>query len=352
MESLIFAPVRQPVWVLTYEKKDISAQIGPYILAVTYTDYLSGQSDELEVNLEDRDGRWRRGWFPQKGDEVSLSIGYLDEGPLVNCGTFQVDEIELNGPPDTVSLRCLAAGVKASLRTTKTKAYENKTLREIAGEVAKAHSLTLVGTVPEIRISRITQKKETDLAFLKRLAESYGYVFSVRGTQLVWHDLGALDSADAIATIDRSQMKGYTFRSTSSKVYKSCQVRWWDPKAKKEVNHTFQATGVTTGDTLKLNERCENRSQAETKAKAALRNANGGMLQGDVTIEGDQRLVAGVNVTITGLDILDSTYQAIKSTHSMDRSGGYTTALELSNNSAHATMKNLSNEKKYVKAAK
>ncbi len=352
MESLNAIPVRQPLWRVQYDKKDISVQIAPYILSITYTDYLEGQSDELQIYLEDRDGRWRRGWFPGKGDEISAQIGYLDEGKLTDCGVFQIDEIELNGPPDTVSIRCLAAGVVPSLRTTNTKAYEQKTLREIAQEIAAKHGLTIKGTVPEIKVERITQKEERDLAFLKRLAAAYGFVFSVRGQLLVWHDLAALDAAESIVTIDRSKMASYTFRSTSSEVYKACQARYWDPKKKKEVSYTFKANGVTTGDTLKLNERCENRAQAEAKAKAALRNTNGRMIQGDVTIEGNQRLVAGVNVKITGLDILDNTYQVIKSTHSMDRRGGYVTKIELSANSAHVTMRNLSNQKKYVKAAK
>lgn len=351
MEDLIPMPVRQPVWVLEYEKKDISAAIAPYVLQVTYTDHLQGESDELEINIEDKDHRWKNGWFPGKGDTLRLSIGYRGE-KLMTCGTFQIDEIELNGPPDTITLRALAAGVKPALRTVNSAAYEDRTLKQIAEEVARKHGLSLVGTVPEITVERITQNREQDLSFLKRLADAYGYVFSVRGEQLVWHDLAKLDAATPVTTIDRKQLLGFTFRSKTSQVYRGCQVSYFDPRKKKLVSHTFPAKGVTTGDVLKLSERCESKAQAEIKAQAALRNSNGKQVEGAITIQGDPRLVAGTNIGITGLGVLDNIYQVLKSRHTMDRSAGYKTELELSTTSAHVTMKNLKNGKKYTKVTR
>ena len=70
------AKVPHPVFVLSYEQKNITSDITPYVRSVTYTDYLSGQSDELEVELEDADGRWARHWYPGKGDTLTLKIGY------------------------------------------------------------------------------------------------------------------------------------------------------------------------------------------------------------------------------------------------------------------------------------
>ena len=40
----------------------------------------------------------------------------------------------------------------------------------------------------KIEVERKTQEKQTDLAFLSRLAREYGIVFSVRGDQLVFMD--------------------------------------------------------------------------------------------------------------------------------------------------------------------
>ena len=54
-------PVNAPDFLLTYEQKDITADIVPYLLSFTYTDYLSDQSDELQVSFEDVDARGESG---------------------------------------------------------------------------------------------------------------------------------------------------------------------------------------------------------------------------------------------------------------------------------------------------
>lgn len=345
--------VQQPKWVLEYEGKDISNDISPYILQVTYTDALKGESDDLEINLEDRDHRWKNGWFPQKGDKLRLWIGYEGE-PLTNCGLFQVDEVELNGPPDTVSLRALAAGVNESLRTENTVAYENKSLEEIAKGIAKKHNLTLVGKVStrkrKRRPKRITQQAETDLAFLKRVGEAEGIIFSVKDGRLVWHDQDELDEAKTVTIIDRLNMVRYAFRAKASQVYRACQVSYHDPKTKKLITHTYKAEGITTGDTLKLNARCESKEDAIIKAAAALRNQNGKQIEGNVTLPGMPRMAAGANVDIIGLGVIDGSYQIVKARHTMERGRGYTTEIDLSTSMVHnKSLKNLKNNKRVIK---
>lgn len=64
MDALNTVP--HPVFQLSYGQRNITSDIAPYVLSVTYTDYLSGQSDELEVTLEDSDGRWINAWYPRR----------------------------------------------------------------------------------------------------------------------------------------------------------------------------------------------------------------------------------------------------------------------------------------------
>ena len=103
--------VPMPQARILYGQKDISSDISPYLISVSYTDRLSGESDELELRLEDTDGRWRGDWYPGKGDALTVSIGYAGQ-ELVSCGSFEIDEIELSFPPDEVSIRALATGIK------------------------------------------------------------------------------------------------------------------------------------------------------------------------------------------------------------------------------------------------
>lgn len=341
--------VKTPEWNLIYEGKNISERISPYTLSIRYTDNLEGEADDIEIVIEDKDHRWKNSWLPQKGDKLTLSLGYKGE-TLLNAGSFQVDEIEFNGPPDTVAIRALAAGVKPELRTSRSAAYESMTLRNIAEKVAAWHGLTITGSVPEINVGRATQNHETDLGFLRRVALRWGYIFSVRGTQLVWHDQDALDTADIITTVTRKGLAGrYTLRSKTDRVYRACKVTYWNAKLKKDVSHTFNGEGLSSGDVLHLVQRAESKSQAERMARAALRRANGRQTEGSLTLFGNTRLVAGANITLAGWGQLDGDYQAVKSCHSIERGSGYTTTVDFSMSGAYG-MKNLRNEKKLVKS--
>lgn len=335
MEALT---VKRPKWILEYAGKDISRDVSPYILQITYTDALEGESDDLEIQLEDRDHRWKNGWWPQKGDKVRLLIGYEGE-PLTSCGTFQVDEVELSGPPDVVSLRAMAAGVKESLRTKVTKAFEGMTFEAIAKEIAKKHALELIGEIAEAKRARkpkrVTQKDEHDLAFLRRIGEAEGVVFTIKDERLVWHDLDILDAAAAVTALSRTDLTRFSFRTKTDQVFKACQASYFDPKKKKLITHTEAAAGVTTGDTLKLYVRCESKADAIAKAKAALRGKNGRQVEGSVTLPGSPTMAAGSNVDVVGLGVLDGKYQIVKARHAMNRGGGYTTELDLGTGTAH-----------------
>lgn len=343
--------VPQPQFKLTYDQKDVTTQLAPYILQITYTDVLEGESDELEVNIEDRDHRWKNGWFPGKGDKLKLEVGYAGES-LSNMGSFEIDEIEFNGAPDTISIRALASGVKEALRTSNTEAHEGKTLKQIAEEVAAKSSLTLTGAGENTGRSyqRVTQNKETDLAFLNRLGKAEGIVFSIKDGKLIWHDQAKLDEAQTITIIARQQMNSFTFRAKTATTYKACQVSYHDPKTKTLKNHTEKADGVPSGDTLKIVERCESLEQAQAKAKAALRASNGKQVEGSVTVYGNQKLRAGCNIEVQGLGLLDGSYQILKARHSTERGRGYTTELELSTSTAqNKNLKNLKNLKRVTK---
>ena len=170
------------------------------VLAIRYVDRLDGASGELEVELEDSTKRWQGPWYPALGDIVSLQIGYSGEA-LLDCGEFQIDELELDGPPDVMRLRCLAAYITPAMRTANTVAYENMGIVEIAALIAAKYGLVMVTASSEsesdVVFARVTQRRQTDLEFLKRLAREHNFDFTVRGGQLVFYARPALESVPA-----------------------------------------------------------------------------------------------------------------------------------------------------------
>lgn len=339
------AKVPHPVFVLSYEHKNITSDITPYVRSVTYTDYLSGQSDELEVELEDADGRWVRHWYPGKGDTLSLKIGY-EAAPLLPCGAFEIDEIEFAQPPATVSIRGLATGVKVSVRTRKPGAYENTTLAAIAQRIAKRNKLTLTGKIRDIRIDRVTQYQERDVEFLTRLAREYGYAFKIVGSKLVFTELASLRDGGAVLTLTATDLISIRLRDKVKEIFQEAKVKYHDPKTKKlvvygvkgdqvtEVGQTTTSTKKqsgqsTSGDTLKLSARSGSKAAAQAKAQAALDEANLQQTAGSLTVPGNPKLVAGTTFWLADCGKLSGKYLVESARHRIDRGGGYTTELEV-----------------------
>lgn len=319
-------------WRLTYAGTDITAELNPFILEISYTEFLEGESDELSVNIEDMLHRFKGDWWFSRGDLLELAIGYAGD-ELVRIGVFEVDEIEFSGPPDEVWIRCLAAGAQKSLRTGKTNAYEDKTLRQIAEEVAGRNGLTLVGSgdAPGRSYKRITQHEESDLAFLNRLGEDEGIVFTVKDGKLIWHDKDTLDAASEAITLQRTDMDRFRFTVAAATTYCKCMVSYHDPESNELITHTETDPNAESRDTLKLTVRCENLEQAKGKARAGLKAANVRKIQGWVSLEGDPRLRAGVNIGVQGFRRLDGRYQIKMARHRYERSSsqGYSTEIDL-----------------------
>lgn len=325
--------VDTPVWTLSWSGKAVTADIASMVTSLTVTDKKEGESDELTVELEDSDGRWRNAWMPAKGDVLDVAIGFQG-GAMFDAGSFQVDDIEHSGPPDRLSVRAMAAGVTHALRTKRHRAFEGKTLPQIAAMVAADHGMTVIGDPATEPLKRISQANETDLQFLSKVAAEHGYVFSVRGKSLVFLSDEELLAADPVMTLSRSRHHPirWRFRRTSRQVYKECEVSYQDPASKTTQKVTVKATGEAkdAGDVLKKQVRVETAAHAKQKAQALLDRANRGEIVASLSFPGRPDLVAGVNITLEGFgDAWDGKHHVVSSTHRMQRGAGYTTDVEV-----------------------
>ncbi|HVA68711.1 MAG TPA: contractile injection system protein, VgrG/Pvc8 family [Candidatus Binataceae bacterium] len=329
MAAEITLPVRVPNWVITYQGVNITADISQMIRRITHTDRLGGVACRLEVGLEDRGQLWQGPWYPSLGDQLNLMIGY-EGGELLPCGDFQVDDLVLEGTPDLFHLRCISAFVTPAMRTANSIGYENQTLTQIAAAIAAKYGLTVVGAPDQINVvfERVTQKRETDLSFLRRLANEHGYDFTIRGTQLVFYSRAALEASAPVWTIVRSSELEFRFRNRTRLIYKAAQVAYQSAPAKQLiVQMAAAATPAPTGDTLKLVRRCENGQQAALKAQAALELYNRSFVEAEFVMPGTTLLVAGNAVSVAGWGAFDGTYLIERAIHRLERSGTRTATL-------------------------
>ena len=316
-----------PIYKLEYNNKNITKDVSDYVLNIEYSDYEHGQSDEITITFENSEGLWSGAWIPSKGDALRLFIGYSGE-KLLNCGIFEIDEIELNSPPDILLVKGLATGIKKSFRQENSVGYENKTLQQIANEVARRHNLKLVGEIENIKVERITQNHERDLTFLKRIAEQYGYIFKIAEGNLVFYKTEKLINADSAKILYKSELSTISLREKTSQLYKSVSVSYKNPKTGKVVSATAKNENCVKGDTLKLDCRCENKQQALIKANAALANGNH-TIEGSLSMPGNPYLIAGLNVEVKDVGNFSGKYHITEARHTIDKQMGYSTNVEV-----------------------
>lgn len=381
--------IKKPQFQVVYGSKDITKDISKSLISLTYNDAEEGETDDVSFEVEDTDGLWRDAWYPSKGDTIELSIGY--DGVLLNCGKFVVDEIALQGAPDTVTIRGLAAATNSPLRTKRSTAHEKQTLKQIAEKIADKNGLSVQGEIANIQIERVTQNRESDLGFLARIAKEYGYLFSVRDKNLIFTSIYAIEGGQPVLDIDRTDLIRYQVTDKSVATFKAATVKYREPKTNAVVTATVNAgdkatefmvaannvvsqvvnptnaannivasannvisqvnspnnaenrivaaannviaqvggaNTTTSGDVLELDLKAENKQQATTKAQAALHRANTDGQDGNFVVYGEPLFVAGNNFMLTGMGKLSGKWHISKSSHSISRGGGYITSLE------------------------
>lgn len=317
---------------ILYNNKNITKDVSNHLLSLTYADKVAGESDELELQLEDADLLWQNDWYPQKGANLTAIIEA--DGLRLNCGVFTIDEIENTGDNsggDVVSIKALAAPITKKMRTKRSSAHENKTLREIAVSIAAKHGFTVQGQIDNIVISRATQYNETDLHFLHRIAGDFGYIFSVRGGMLIFTSVYALEGKPHILTIDKTQLTNWSLKDKTTEVFKQATVKYHNPVKNEVVEADIENEDAEFAkeDTIDIKTKAENKDQAIAKSKAALHKYNSHEKSGSITMPGNPLIVAGINIELTGMGSLSGIQHCLATTHSIDRSGGYTTATEI-----------------------
>ncbi len=329
--------VPMPDFSMLYEKTNITADIEPHLLELTYTDNLEGESDELTVAFEDISGKWIRQWYPTQGDKLKAAIGYKG-AQLTDIGAFEIDEVEYNYRPSYIQIKALSTGIGKANRTLKPKAYENTTLKQIVGIIAGRLKLKMVGTIKHIPVKRATQYQERDVEFLARLAREYHHSFKIVGDQLVFTDKDELGKSETVVTLEEKDTISISLRDRIKDTAKEVDVSGYDANGKKVIKKRKKAKALrenmkqaqsASGDTLKVVTRGETQEQIDARADAALAEQNDDQTAGNITLIGNPKLVAGSTLLLRNLGIFSGKYLIKSSRHSIVRGGGYTTSLEV-----------------------
>lgn len=255
----------------------------------------------------------------------------------LECGTFELDTVDDEGPPDEIVFRATALSFASTVRETlKSKSWEDYHLSGIAKEIAKKNGMTCMfqsGYDPHYK--RKEQSNQSDIGFLSRLCKDAGLSLKATDQMLVVFDSAEYEKKTPVLTIKRGD-GSYTSRrlhvGSAATQYQSCRVSCNNPKTGQKIeavekvpDYDEEAEGNRQ---LEITASVESIGEAKTLAKKRLRMANRYAKTASFTMVGNPLLVAGVTISLENWGIWSGKYIVYQARHEVG-GGGYTTTIEI-----------------------
>jgi len=367
---------RQTRLVLTYNGRDITADISDYIESFSFTERArNGESDDLNITVENTTGIWSNSWFPERGATLTAQIitenwNQPNDYEQLDCGSFEIDDLTDSGPVSTFSIGALSVGITSSIRgESRSQAWEKFKFSGLVNEIAQRHGFAVFfDSDYDPVIDRFDQKNESDLEFLIKIAEYVGVNVRLSHNKIIVYQERLYDAHEVSLTLSKNSdgFIRHSFRASSADIYLACQVQFLDSKSGKLLTYQYTPNGrsgvigkndsnssgvkidpVTrmvipssseqekiseprVGKTLKINRRCRNLAEAEQLAKSSLRGKNKREITGSLAYVGNLYLRAGLTIAISGFGVWDSSTWVIEEvTHSWSVSSGLETSISI-----------------------
>lgn len=327
------ASLTKPAWQIGLRRggstTDLSPSLAQRLISLTINDERGIDSDDITLTLDDQDNKLA---LPPTGALLAVSIGWAGQ-PLVNKGTYTVDEMDYEGVPRKLVLRGRGAVVGGDLKTKKERSWHEKTLGDIANKIAGEHALraNVSAALASIAIPHIDQTSESDVNFLTRLTQRYDAIATVKSGTLLIMPAGKSTSASGAPlkaiTITAGQCDSFRYHSADRGKYTGVIAYWYD------INGCERQTVLVGSNeqTQTLRESYSSAAEAWAAATSELKRITRGKATLALKLsKGIAALMPESSVTTTGFkrEIDDTPWVVVKVAHSLDEKG-YTADVEL-----------------------
>lgn len=251
----------------------------------------------------------------------------------LDMGTFEIDSVDMSGPPDKVTVKSTSIPYTSKLRMEKkSKAWEKITLKGIGQEIAGKNGLKLMYEANDNpAYKRKEQVQTSDIKFLQELCHAAGMALKVTTLTIVIYDAAEYDKKPAVRTFKKGSGDIISYKmgtKLTDTAYTSCHVSYSDPDSKETIEYTYTPDSSTgTGQTLEINEKVNSKAEAIRLAKKRLREKNTQEYTASLKVVGDVSLVAGITVKLKGFQQFDRKYKVTQAKHNL--LDGYTVDLSL-----------------------
>lgn len=322
-------------WRVVLAGEDITERFAPRLISLKISEKLGESADQLEIELDDSDGLLA---LPKADARISVQLGWargtgVTPG-LVNKGSFKVDDVKWEGPPDKVSLTARGADLKDSFRTRKSKIWKDTTLGAIVEQIAADHSLT-ARCHPDLAstaVSLAEQSNKSDMQFLRDLGRRYDAIATVKDASLIFapHNAKTTATGKLIPTLVVTRQSGdrYSYsRAERERANDGAEAQYHDQGA---ASRKKVAKGG--GKRRRLKRVYASEADAGHAAQSATNRGQRASAKLTLTLAlGDARIAAGHKVTALGFktEIDKIKWRVASVDHQMNGSGGFTSQLEL-----------------------
>lgn len=310
---------------VSFNHQKVTNVLNPHLINWTYTDNLSGQIDDLNIILEDKDAVWIGNWFPSEGTIINADIvkrNWETNDFRMDLGQFEIDTIE--GNDSTITIMAMATSQNTSLRGEKrSKSWEKVKLKTVISQIAKRHKMKLYWqTSDNPTKERLEQVSQSDLSFLYELCRDEGLCLKLTNNSIVVLDEQDYENNKASYTIRRRahhddpiKIISRRWKRTLTDVYKSCKVT--HTKNKKTITGTFTPKNPPkTQRILVVKQAVSSRAEAQKLARKKLREKNKNGVVVTLTVFSLVALRAGMTFNLTDFGKLNGKYIATKVTYS------------------------------------
>ncbi|NIZ11100.1 phage late control D family protein [Pseudooceanicola sp. HF7] len=292
-----------PKVLVTVDGKPVSGLFFERLISLAVTDREGVQSDAVEFTFNDAAPHFES---PRRGAVVSVTIQTGTGGGF--AGSYVVDQVDMTCLPYTMTVRGHSADFRSEMKTNKTRHWDGRTVRDIVQDIAGGYGLQskVSDAVSGHQYDWIGQQDETDLAFLERLSERHGALFTIKAGVLLWLKRGAGETAGGTvmdaSVIDAASLIAGSCRISEQDVDRFATVKayWQDlgGAARREV--VVAADPQATGERV-LRSPFGSAAEARAAAQAAAREGQRGLVEMSCAINGRPDLMAGQPVTFAGV---------------------------------------------------
>jgi hypothetical protein len=320
----------RPSYRIEANGNDITAAIRQRFISMTLTDEAGIASDCMTLELDDSGTGIN---LPATGAELRVWLGY--EGAARFMGLYVVDEIELKGPPDRMTITAKAAPMKDSkaytaLHTQHNRSWTPRTLGDLAASIAAEHGLTpaVSPALASHTLPHLDQADESNMNLLTRVAKSVGGIAKANDGKLIIvpQGEGKTISGKSMPTVSIARTSGtsHSVKLIGRQDYKRVVTVWRDTNAAQDK----EATAGEGEPVRRIRHVYPDQAAAEKAAQTSLEAYRRGKSTLSVSLPGRTELAAEGRLILSGFRSgVNGEWSITRVTHKLS-AGGYVTDVE------------------------